>query len=380
MIVVWLSVLTEHQLETFISLQDCIQSQIHFVVGNKILPARQSQGWNIVKTDNLSLEVLPINGWWNVARKILNHYPDAIHLFGGFWADKRFFPLILFAQSRSITTSVMMEPYPDCPQSYFGVSPGFLDRLKSVLRPVAYSLAGLLVSRRLIAAFPIGKKAISQLQNIGVDNARIFPFGYFVDRLSINPHKNSYSKKSCLKLIFVGSLISRKGLITLFKAIKICHENNVNVSLDVYGPGDPNIFKEIPKNVSFEGSVNFGEAQRVIKEYDVLILPSLHDGWGVVVNEALLQGVPVIVSDAAGASTLVEKSGAGCVFKAGDEKDLADKIRYLVNSPQLIDQWASEATNFKEKISTKIAAQYIYACLQFATGSTKDKPVSPWYT
>jgi glycosyltransferase involved in cell wall biosynthesis len=272
-----------------------------------------------------------------------------------------------------------MEPYAERPQSYFGVSPGFLDRLKSILRPVAYSFAGLLVSRRLIAAFPIGKKAISQLQNMGIDNSRIFPFGYFVDRLSINPHKNSYPKKTSLKLIFVGSLISRKGLVTLFKAIKICHENNVNVSLDVYGPGDPNIFKEIPKNVSFEGSVNFGEAQRVIKEYDILVLPSLHDGWGVVVNEALLQGVPVIVSDAAGASTLVEKSGAGCVFRVGDEKDLADKISYLVHSPHLRNQWASNAMNFKEKISTKIAAQYLYACLQFATGSKKDKPVSPWY-
>jgi hypothetical protein len=104
-IVLWLSALTEHQVHTFRALQDFLGQPIHFVVGFRILADRTSQGWCEPELADLSVEILPKRDWWRFGCRVLEQYPDAIHIFGGLWADRRFFPLLLLAQRRSIATA-----------------------------------------------------------------------------------------------------------------------------------------------------------------------------------------------------------------------------------------------------------------------------------
>ena len=88
-----------------------------------------------------------------------------------------------------------------------------------------------------------------------------------------------------LRLIFVGALLKRKGLDVAVNAIHILNQQGIKVTLDVYGSGDPRSF--IPKdldNVTYKGVIATEKAQGVIAQYDALLLPSRHDGWGVVVN------------------------------------------------------------------------------------------------
>jgi len=245
---------------------------------------------------------------------------------------------------------------------------------------LAYRMAGSLVARRMAAVFAISSKAVNQFRAMGFKGERIFPFGYFVpattyDDVAYLPCDVS----AALRLVFVGSLIERKGLTTLLEAMKQCRDSDVDVLLDVYGPGRPPGPEAIPPGVDFRGVVSFGQAQLVVRNYDVLVLPSLHDGWGVVVNEALLQGVPVIVSDAVGARTLVEKSGAGALFVASDSDGLARVISDLARAPQLLEQWRKAAANFQRQLSPEVAANYLYDCLLFVSGASKGKPDALWY-
>lgn len=383
-IVCWQSVLTEHQVHTLRALEKIAGEPIEFVLGERELMERKNQGWKPVDLTSLSVHDLPARGWLHVGVGLLRRYPDALHMFNGMWGDRRFFPLLLLAQLRGVKTGLMTEPFSDSSQSYFGARQRWVDTVKALVRPLAYRLAGAMVARRMSVVFAISDKAVSQFRSIGFKKASVFPFGYFVPALAgENVVRMRTQESASLRLVFIGSLIERKGLPTLLRAVRICRDVGGDVggdvSLDVFGPGQPPGPESVPSGVAFRGAVTFGQAQELVRNYDVLVLPSLHDGWGVVVNEALLQGVPVIVSDAVGARTLVEKSGAGRVFPAGDVDGLAAVVHELLWNSQLLNQWREAATNFQQQLSPEVAANYLYDSLLFASGMTKCKPCAPWY-
>src|SRR5207237_833514 len=79
-------------------------------------------------------------------------------------------------------------------------------------------------------------------------------------------------------------------------------------------------------DVRFLGFCNQSELPALYDLCDVFVLPSHFEPWGLVVNEAMNAGKPVIVSDQVGAAPDLVKSGQnGFIFRAGDTKDLTAK-------------------------------------------------------
>jgi glycosyltransferase involved in cell wall biosynthesis len=379
-IVAWLSVLTEHQSHTFRHLGVLSSESIEYVLGARTIEARKGQGWTEMSLTSLSVSELPNQGWWEYGKKIIKQFPDAVHIFNGMWADRRFLPLLLYAQWRGVRTCLITEPYADSPVSYFSKKTGLLDRIRSAARPWVYKIAGSLVARRMTAVFAISVKAVDQFVALGFHKDRVFPFGYFVPVLSGQVNDpGSEANAGRLRLVFVGSLIERKGLSTLVEAIELCIANGHQVAADIYGPGETGAIHAPDHLISYRGIIPFGEAQGVIRKYDLLVVPSLHDGWAVVVNEALLQGIPVMCSDAVGAGVLVQKSGAGCIFPSSDAKALASLITDLLRSPGLLIDWRSKAAHKIDWLSPAVAAEYQMNCLQFALGKSNIRPSAPWY-
>ena len=73
---------------------------------------------------------------------------------------------------------------------------------------------------------------------------------------------------------------------------------------------------------------------------DVFVLPSRHDGWGVVVNQALGAGLPLLCSDAVGAAhDLIESEVNGLIFPAGNAAALLACLRRLATSPETVFRW-----------------------------------------
>jgi len=105
------------------------------------------------------------------------------------------------------------------------------------------------------------------------------------------------------------------------------------------------------------------EQDELFKQYsiaDIFILPSTYEVWGLVVNEAMASGLPVIVSEMCGCSMdLVQKGENGYVFNPCSVEDLIEKIKYILNSDtekmgqksqQIISQWTFDKSrdNFIE--------------------------------
>ena len=79
--------------------------------------------------------------------------------------------------------------------------------------------------------------------------------------------------------------------------------------------------------MTFSGFLPLDELPAEFAAADAFVLPSRHDGWGVVVNQALAAGLPVIATEAVGAAELLSAPGTGAVIPAGSADALTAALR-----------------------------------------------------
>ncbi len=152
-------------------------------------------------------------------------------------------------------------------------------------------------------------------------------------------------------------------------AIKICPPDSRDKIVVVFlGSGDLRTSLERAANTEpriqtvFVGFKNQGELSRYYHIADILVLPSRQEEtWGLVVNEALLHGVPCVVSDQVGcAPDLIEPGETGEIFKSGSVRDLN---RALIRCLTL-----SDTPEVRRKCREKVSG---YSVQQAAEGVAK---------
>lgn len=381
-IISWQTLLTDHQAFTWQEMQKR-GHLIQFILGSLEDENRTKQGWNNPNLDALITRPLPKKGWWKIGTEIIRQNLEAVHVFGGFWGDKRFFPLILYALGKGVKTVIMNESYAEVKTGYLKDENGIKSAIKVHLRPVlyktAFSFCRLASKNNPIRVLAISQLAEIQFEKAGVDKQYIFPWGYFVPKSDVKNKDSAYY--DTLKLVFIGNLQHRKGLdlaVHAVESINLKHPQQ-KIQLDVYGSGDPDRWiQPSSSTVTYKGAIPFGHAQEVIAKYDYLILPSRHDGWGVVVNEALLQGVPVILSKSVGAKALIEKLGAGIVYKSEDVEDLIGKLEEILDDSDQQKAHAANAAKLAAKILPAEAAVYLDDILTYTFQEQEPRPVPNW--
>jgi len=99
---------------------------------------------------------------------------------------------------------------------------------------------------------------------------------------------------------------------------------------------------EARSRVRYEGFQPPEKLPEYFAQADVFVLPSRHDGWGVVVNQALGAGLPLLCSDAVGAAhDLIEPEVNGLIFPAGSLAELLACLRRLAGSPETAIRWGN---------------------------------------
>lgn len=378
-VVSWQNVLTEHQSHTLRALQKRVDGNLQVVTGTSQLAERARQGWKPPDVHDLAVTELPVDGWWRRGRKILQANRAAVHLFNGLWSDRRFLVLIVYARLRGIRVGLVTEPWSEEIHGLLEEQRALSGRIRASLRPLMYRLTGWFLGGHVRPLFAISARAVRQFNGAGFRASQIFGFGYFVPAVSAGPVPVPRRFEPPLRLIFAGSLLATKGIDDAVEAMRHCHESGVDARLDIFGPGDAErVCSAMPENTRYLGVIEFGEVQRVVRDYDLLLLPSRHDGWGVVVNEALLQGIPVLASDAAGSSSLVAAQGCGAVFPAGDPSQLAELIASVAADPACLRAWRERALETAPAILPERAADYMVRCLQYSYGDS-ERPQCSWY-
>lgn len=222
--------------------------------------------------------------------------------------------------------------------------------------------------------FVYGIRSLEYLSSYGADSSKIFfrcqaaalVNGYDPTviphiRKSLVPASNSPS------FLYVGRISKEKNLKTLLHAFKELSLTTLNATLVIVGDGPEKnelcLLSEklgISHIVEFTGSKN---GEDLISEYlraSCLILPSTSEPWGLVVNEALSYGCPVIVSNRCGCVPDLVKDGInGYVFIAEDVTDLKNKLSLFINNftdPLII---ANECLSVISAFTPDLAAKQI---------------------
>lgn len=153
--------------------------------------------------------------------------------------------------------------------------------------------------------------------------------------------------------LFIGNDFSRKGLSTAIKALG--RINDPLATLYVIGRGDTHRYSEIALKAGAAGRVLFVGMSHEVAEFltaaDALVLPSRFEPFGMVVIEALLMGVPPIVSAAAGSSEVIRHEQNGLIVEsATDPQPWAEAMTRLTNRA-LRDNLASNCIADRERFS-----------------------------
>lgn len=143
-----------------------------------------------------------------------------------------------------------------------------------------------------------------------------------------------------VRLIFVGRITAIKGLRVLLAAFARARATRPGLHLTLVGDGDDRAHLErlaapLGGAVHFAGYLSQGAVAAALAESDAMVLPSFAEGLPVVLMEAMASARPVIATQVAGVSELVEDGVSGFVVPPGDEDALADRIGRLADDPGL---------------------------------------------
>lgn len=137
-------------------------------------------------------------------------------------------------------------------------------------------------------------------------------------------------------ILYSGQLIKRKGVIYLLKAFKILQESMDNISLSILGSGKcekelKDYCLENKLKVSFAGFVQQDSLPEYFTIAELFVFPSLNDQWGVVINEAIATGLPIICSKWVGAAKdLIKNDVNGYIINPQDVDTLVQKMKELL--------------------------------------------------
>lgn len=163
----------------------------------------------------------------------------------------------------------------------------------------------------------------------GYPRERIVPFLHVVDS---TPVQHTPVQRDHKEILYVGQLIVRKRVDLLLTAFSRLNLPTARLRIIGKGEEEQNLKQlasqlGIAERVSFTQGMPNAEIVAAMAAADVLVLPSKFDGWGAVVNEALMVGTPVICSDRCGASDVIENGRNGYVFEAGNAHELRQRLR-----------------------------------------------------
>ena len=160
------------------------------------------------------------------------------------------------------------------------------------------------------------------------EKIKIIPYGVDTSKFEF-VRKKTVNKP--LHLIYVGQISFRKGLHHLLKVVSQYSPDQIKLTVAGAYTADSVFVKEYgnKENIEFAGFVTRDVLAKKYQESDAFIFPTLGEGYGLVVLEALSCGVPVISSDLAGGNDAITEGYNGYVFEAGNDEEMIKKIGQL---------------------------------------------------
>jgi glycosyltransferase involved in cell wall biosynthesis len=362
--VFWHSYLMFHQADYIRALAALPGNSVHWCVTEDLPSHYKARGYPVPETGEVQVHRAPsseqITEWARL--------PGSVQVFFGL----RGFALPLAAFKASLGAPV---------HRFLMTENRYEPGLQLLPRMLVYTWDALRYRRYLRGVFCIGHSGryggARFFSACGYPLKRIVPFLHVVGN---TPVALPSIQRTGKEILYVGQLIARKRVDLLLLAFSQLDLPMAQLHIIGKGPEEETL-RQLSNRLGITDRVRFSpglpnvEAVAAIAAADVLVLPSKFDGWGAVVNEALMVGTPVICSNRCGASDLIENGRNGYVFEAGDARALRECLHKIF----LHFQWERSALAKSESIrlgGPAVAVRFQLSVMRMlATSSMSIAPI-----
>jgi glycosyltransferase involved in cell wall biosynthesis len=237
--------------------------------------------------------------------------------------------------------------------------------------------------RRYSGAIVPGPRHADYIVGLGMPRDRIFEAPYAVPGPQ---YRESARQPVALpgkpSLLFVGRLTAEKGVDLLIDAMSQVHAD-VHLTIVGEGPLEADLRARAEASpaqdrITFRGFVRREDLGALYAGADLTVVPSITEPWGLVVNEAMEVGTPVVASDHVGsASVLVRPGISGELFRSGDRADLVAALQRTWSTPDRLEALGRGAREVVGCCTFEVAAAAWEEAAGIIAGTMPVRPRAP---
>ena len=360
--VFWQNMVSIHQSALMSALSS--KHNVTLVVEKIFEQERVSSGWGVPQMGATSIIEAPTE---QEIDELLSSKDNRIHIFTGMRAYPMVTRAFKLAIKRRLRIGLYMEPYD--PTGWRGI-----------LRKCVYRFLTWRYKNAISFVLATGNTGVQCYIDAGFSPQQVFEWGYFTednDNARVEERRDSK-----VKLLFVGRLDENKQILSLIESFNCFCSNVAELTIIGTGPLQKIVEEKVKNNTSLHyiGVQNNNRVKDIMSDSDLVILPSLYDGWGAVVNEALQSGCRVLCSTACGAASLLGDEMRGGTFNWRKDEDLKEKLIYWIRKGKLDNESRTKISSWaRQNISGESAVDYLENIVQFCKNKRlTTKPVTPW--
>ncbi|WP_026630269.1 glycosyltransferase family 4 protein [Dyadobacter alkalitolerans] len=235
------------------------------------------------------------------------------------------------------------------------------------------------IVNRAQAFFCFGKTSADYLESLGVKPSQIpVRNAAVIDEEVISARYNAGKEANvnvarAFRFVFVGRLAPEKNLGTLLRAFAKVRPLDSDIrpwEMMFIGDGPERATLEkltaelgLQNKISFAGGLPWYKVPDLLVHCDVLVLPSNSEPWGLVVNEAMVCGMPVIVSKNCGCvGDLVENGVNGFTFDPDNQQELETALAFFIQNPEKMADMGQESRRLIAPFSSRQVARQMADC------------------
>ncbi len=223
------------------------------------------------------------------------------------------------------------------------------------------------------------KNEIQRLFGLPFDKINVIPNGINLSNFTGIERDYDFRRQYAMDnekiILYVGRLVYEKGIQNLIAAMPKVLSNYNDAKLIIAGRGG--MIDELKaeaaslglnNKIYFTGYLDSKRVQKMYKCADVAVFPSTYEPFGIVALEAMLAGVPTVVSDVGGLNEIVNHGVDGMKSYAGNPNSIADSITALLYDHQL-------ANNCAKRAKQKVKEQFNWEKIAQDTHFTYEKAI-----
>jgi len=229
------------------------------------------------------------------------------------------------------------------------INKGLVEKMRNyAIKNASHHFVSGTLAKKFIQNYGIEDNKISIIPN-AIDNQKYFKYYRKYKNQRESLRKKYYILKNDFVFLYVGQFIERKNIDIILKSFKQAYDKDKNIKLFLIGGGikEKEIEKFIYQNnlnnqIIIKDFLQEDELSKIYVASDALLLLSESEPWGMVVNEAMCFGIPVIVSYKVGAGADLVDEKSGVVVKKYRDIKIVSKILLKVKVKKWSKQYIQE--------------------------------------